>query len=46
MAFTNFEPNPMLVNIHKLKLYKSIESKVQDFEIQTSVYWAKPQTTN
>jgi hypothetical protein len=30
MTFTNFEPNPMLVNIHKLKPYKSIESKLQD----------------
>jgi hypothetical protein len=32
ITFINFEPNPMLVNIKKLKLYKLIEYKVQDFE--------------
>jgi tellurite resistance protein TehA-like permease len=28
LTFINFEPNPMLVNINKLKLYKFIEYKV------------------
>jgi hypothetical protein len=30
--FINFELNLMLVNINKLKSYKFIKSKVQDFE--------------
>lgn len=31
MALINFEPNHVLVNINKLKLYKFIEYEVQDF---------------
>jgi hypothetical protein len=34
----NFEPNLVVVNINELKLYKFIEFKVQDFEMQTSIY--------
>lgn len=33
MTFVNFEPNPVLVNINKLKQYKFIETKVQDYEV-------------
>jgi len=38
MTFTNFEPNPMLVNINKLKSCKFIEFEVQDSKVQTSIY--------
>jgi hypothetical protein len=38
VTFTNFEPNPMLVNINKLKLCKFIEYEVQDSKVQTLVY--------
>jgi hypothetical protein len=31
MTFINFEPNHLLVNINKLKLYKFIKYEVQDF---------------
>jgi hypothetical protein len=34
MTLINFEPNPMLVNIKKLKPYKFIEFEVQDFELR------------
>ncbi len=37
MAFINFEPNPLLVNINKLKPYKFIEFKVQDSKMETLV---------
>lgn len=30
VTLTNFEPNPMLVNINKLKSYKFIDYEVQD----------------
>jgi len=37
MIFINFEPNPLLVNINKLKPYKFIEFKVQDSKMETLV---------
>jgi len=37
IAFINFEPNPLLVNINKLKPYKFIEFKVQDSKMETLV---------
>jgi hypothetical protein len=32
-SFISFEPNPMLVNINKLKLCKFIEYEVQDSKV-------------
>jgi hypothetical protein len=46
VTFTNFEPNLVLVNINKLKPYKFIEYEVQDFEVQTPIYWEKLYATN
>jgi hypothetical protein len=43
VTLTNFEPNPVLVNINKLKPCKFIEFEVQDFEVHTSIYWKEPQ---
>jgi hypothetical protein len=37
VTLTNFEPNPMLVNINKLKSYKFIDSKVQDSKTYTNI---------
>jgi hypothetical protein len=42
VTLTNFEPNLMLVNINKLKPYQFITSKVQNFEVQKSIYWEEP----
>lgn len=39
---TNFEPNHVLVNINKLKPYQFIASKMQNFEVQNSIYWEQP----
>jgi hypothetical protein len=33
ITLTNFEPNPMLININKLKPYQFIAFKVQNFEV-------------
>jgi hypothetical protein len=46
VTFINFEPSHVLVNISKLKSYKFIKSELQIFEVQTLVYWEKPQTIN
>jgi hypothetical protein len=37
VAFTNFEPNLMLVDINKLKSYKFIEFEVQDLKY---IHWS------
>jgi hypothetical protein len=44
VTFINFEPNHVLLNISKLRSYKFIKSKLQNFEVQTLVYWEEPQT--
>ncbi len=46
VTFTNFEPNPMSVNINKFKSYKFIAYEVKNSDIHTLIYWEKPQTTN
>jgi len=33
VTFTSFEPNLMFININKLKPYKFIEYKMQNFEV-------------
>jgi hypothetical protein len=38
VTIEKFEINPMLVNVNKLKPYKSIESKVQKQEHQMPMY--------
>jgi hypothetical protein len=39
VTLINFEPNLVFVKINILNTYKFIEYEVQNFEIQTPIYW-------
>ncbi len=46
VTLTNFEPNPIMININKSEPYQFIAFKVPNFEVQKPVYQKELQIIN